>query len=93
MTPKNDDARTVQVAIRIPSGWVPLLQKVAERLSHPGIPLTQADAMRAAIFEGLEVLRVRHGVERTPVNAETADTIDHGIRDAKPKARATKGKK
>ena len=53
---------TVQTAVRMPAAWLPRLQEVAARLSRPGIEMTQADAMRASIAEGLAVLEAQLGV-------------------------------
>ena len=95
--PRKGDATYTQTAIRIPSQWVTELHEIAGRLSRPGIPVTQADAMRAAIAEGIAVLRKDLGITRTPGTAETSATMRDGIRDpevarGKPVARRAKSK-
>jgi hypothetical protein len=60
-----DDGPTVQTAVRLPEEWMPRLQEVAERLSRPGIPIRTADAIRAAIAEGLTVLEGQLQIRRT----------------------------
>jgi hypothetical protein len=77
----NDE--TVQTAIRIPAAWVPRLHEIAGRISRPGIPITQADAMRAAIAEGLGVLEAQLGIAQTPTAIETPE----------PKPKRSKGRR
>lgn len=59
-----DDGPTVQTAVRLPEDWMPRLQEIAARLSRPGIPIRTADAIRAAIAEGLVVLEGQLQIRR-----------------------------
>lgn len=59
-----DDGPTVQTAVRLPEEWMPRLQEIAARLSRPGIPIRTADAIRAAIAEGLTVLEGQLQIRR-----------------------------
>jgi len=85
---KDDVPTYTQTAIRIPAEWIGELQEIAARLSRPGIPVTQADAMRAAIAEGLAVLRKDLGIStpRPPVTSSDGDA-----RGASAPRRAKKG--
>lgn len=47
---------TTQTAVRLPDSWLERLDKIAERMSQPGITLTRTEALRAAIFRGIEQL-------------------------------------
>lgn len=69
--------RTIQTAVRFPASWLPRLERIAERLSSPGIDVSQAAAIRAAMSRGLDALEAELGT---------------GDPEPKPKARTTKGK-
>ena len=46
----------VQTAIRIPESWFGRLDKIAERLSQPGLPVKRTEALRLAIARGMAEL-------------------------------------
>jgi ribosomal protein S9 len=80
-------AAYTQTAIRIPVEWVAELQEIAAQLSRPGIPVTQADAMRAAIAEGLIALRRDLGMppprlSGAPVDPETTRRPKRGSKQS-----------
>lgn len=61
--------RTIQTAVRFPASWLPRLERIAERLSSPGIDVSQASAIRAVMSRGLDVLEGELGIgesEPTP---------------------------
>ncbi len=51
-----DQEKHVQTAIRIPESLLERLDKLAEKMSRPGVRLLRADAMRDAIFRGVDVM-------------------------------------
>ena len=50
------ESNDVQVAIRLSSAWLERLDKLAERMSQPGIQLTRTDLHRVALHRGIELL-------------------------------------
>ena len=46
----------VQTAIRLPESILDRADKLAERLSEPGRRCTRAEALRMAVFKGIESL-------------------------------------
>ena len=89
---RGDSAAYIQTAIRFPAQWIHELQAIAVRLSRPGIPVTQADAMRAAMAEGIAKLRADLNITVTPAMAATREAIEHRIDDAPRKSPARRGK-
>lgn len=69
--------RTIQTAVRFPASWLPRLERIAERLSSPGIDVSQAAAIRAVMSRGLDALEAELGITEA---------------EAKPKPKPTKGK-
>ena len=55
MTDKQEENQ-VQTAIRVPESWLQRLDKIAERLSRPGVRLVRADALRDALYRGIEII-------------------------------------
>lgn len=45
---------TVQIAIRIPRGWLARAAAIAPGLARTGVAVTRTDAIRAALARGLE---------------------------------------
>jgi predicted DNA-binding protein len=45
--------KQVQTAIRVPASWLVRLDKIAERLSQPGMRVTRAEALRVATARGI----------------------------------------
>jgi predicted DNA-binding protein len=43
----------VQTAIRVPASWLGRLDKIAERLSQPGMRVTRAEVLRIAAARGI----------------------------------------
>jgi predicted DNA-binding protein len=54
MTDKQD--QQIQTAIRVPESWLDRLDKIAERMSRPGMRVTRAEALRMAAHRGIEAL-------------------------------------
>ena len=46
----------VQTAIRLPESSLKLADKIAERMSKSGFPVTRAEVLRAAVAHGLKKL-------------------------------------
>lgn len=44
----------VQTAIRLPESILERMDKIAIRMSRPGIRVTRTDALRAAVFEWVD---------------------------------------
>lgn len=77
---------TFQVAFKIPEAWVEMADELAEAMSRPGISTTRTDALRAALYRGLEVLRGEElGV--AGVAATTKRTTIPRAPESKPKKR------
>lgn len=55
-------AETVQLSVRVPANWLARLDAIAAEMSRPGIELSRADALRAAVAEGILVLAKPIGV-------------------------------
>lgn len=55
---------TLQVSVHVPEAWESDIEGVAEAMSQPGITVTKADVMRAALRLGLDVLAAKHGKAR-----------------------------
>jgi hypothetical protein len=49
--------KDARVTLRIPRAWVDEANALAEAMSQDGIIITQSDVLRAAIYQGLAVLR------------------------------------
>ncbi len=47
------DSESVQTAIRTPKSWLDRLDKIAERLSQPGMRVTRTEALRLATYRGI----------------------------------------
>ena len=45
-----------QTAIRVPDSWLQRLDKLAERMSRPGVHITRTAALRDALYRGIEVM-------------------------------------
>jgi hypothetical protein len=45
-----------QVALRLPAGWIARADALTEPLSRPGIPVSRADVLRAALTRGLDAM-------------------------------------
>lgn len=63
--------RTVQTAVRFPASWLPRLERIAERLSSPGIDVSQASAIRAVMARGLDALEAELGMGEPEPKART----------------------
>jgi hypothetical protein len=63
---------SVQVAIRIPAGWIAEADELAQKLSRPGLEISRTDAIRAAIARGFEVLREELDAERPAAPKKTS---------------------
>lgn len=47
---------SVQIAIRVPSSWLPQAEQLAKLISRPGFEASKTDAFRAAMARGFEVM-------------------------------------
>ena len=45
-----------QTAVRLPKSWLERLDKIADRMSRPGVRVTRTAALRDALHHGIEVL-------------------------------------
>jgi predicted DNA-binding protein len=45
-----------QTAIRLPVAFITRIDRLAERMSAPGMPMTRSDVLRLAAFRGVEQL-------------------------------------
>jgi len=50
----SEKENTIQTAVRVPESWLERLDKIAEKLSQPGASLTRTDALRVALYRGIE---------------------------------------
>lgn len=48
---------TVQIALRVPRGWLQVADEIAVTISQPGINASRSDALRACIARGIDVFR------------------------------------
>jgi hypothetical protein len=58
--PRPASENTFQVAFKIPEEWRDLADEIAAAMSTPGITTTRTDALRSALYLGLQELRVKH---------------------------------
>lgn len=56
MRKADESSSTVQITIRVPRDWPARAEKIADKLSRPGIPCTRMDALRAALEIGFKNL-------------------------------------
>lgn len=63
--------KTRQTAVRLPEDWFARLDTIAERLSQPGIEVSQAGAIRAALARGLDALETELGLKVKEAPAKT----------------------
>lgn len=54
-----DGEDTVQKAIRFPAAWLVDLDKIAKKLSRPGLPVKRSGAIRGAMYAGIQQLLAR----------------------------------
>jgi metal-responsive CopG/Arc/MetJ family transcriptional regulator len=47
----------VQTAIRVPKALLEELDEIAENMSQPGLKVTRTEALRLAIYRGVEQLK------------------------------------
>ncbi len=66
----SDDTQQ-QISVRLPVAWLEALDRLAAAMSRPGIDLTRANALRAAVARGIEELSKELGV--TSATSATAD--------------------
>lgn len=64
MTAKPKKDANVQTAIRLPEAFLARLDKIAERMSEPGMQITRAEALRLAAFKGAEQLEADLGKKK-----------------------------
>jgi predicted DNA-binding protein len=54
------EEQQVQTAIRLSPALLKRIDKLADRMSRPGVRATRADVHREAVFLGVELLEARH---------------------------------
>lgn len=54
--PRPQSENTFQVSFKIPEQWLELADRVAAKLSRPGVTMSRTDAFRAALIDGLQRL-------------------------------------
>lgn len=59
MRKADEGISTVQLSIRVPKDWPARAERIAEKLSVPGITCTRMDALRAALEIGFKSLEKR----------------------------------
>ncbi len=52
--------RTIQTAVRFLESDLKLADKIADRMSQPGLPATRAAVLRIAVTEGLKKLKAKY---------------------------------
>lgn len=50
---QQQEEQQVQIAIRVPESWFARLDKVAEKMSQPGMKVTRTEVVRLAVYRGL----------------------------------------
>lgn len=63
MNDKQQEQQT-QIAIRLTDGMIERMDKLAEKMSKPGLQLTRADVHRQAVFLGIEKLEAANKKSR-----------------------------
>jgi hypothetical protein len=58
--PRAPSENTFQVAFKIPEKWIEMADEIARAMSQPGIANTRTDALRAALWHGLNELHAQH---------------------------------
>ena len=58
--PRPPSENVFQVAFKVPQKWIDMADEIAAAMSQPGIATTRTDAMRAALWHGLNELRTQH---------------------------------
>lgn len=54
--PRPQSENTYPLSVKVPRSWVDLADEVAEKMSRPGVNVTRTDAIRAALWAGLQQL-------------------------------------
>ena len=58
MTEKQE--QQIQTAIRLPESFLTRLDKLAERMSQPGLKITRAEALRLSAYRGIGELEAEN---------------------------------
>jgi hypothetical protein len=58
-TPPRGTDETIQLTVRVPVRWLPLLDELAAKGSREGLALTRTDALRRALAVGIDAMRKR----------------------------------
>jgi len=59
-----DGEEQVQTAIRLPQSLLVRLDKLAERMSQPGMKITRTEVLRLGLFRGVELLEAEGAKKR-----------------------------
>lgn len=43
----------IQTAIRVPESWLERIDKIAQSMLNPGVPITRTAALRSLLYRGL----------------------------------------
>ena len=54
--PRPPSENTFQVSFKIPESWLTTADAIAAGMSLPGVTMTRTDALRAALWRGIEAL-------------------------------------
>ena len=54
---------SVQLAVRIPEGWLARLDALVPWIARPGVATTRTDSIRAALARGLDALEAERAAE------------------------------
>lgn len=55
---------TEQFSLRIPTSWTETLDEIARVRSEGGLALTRADAIRIALFRGIQIIAEEEGLKK-----------------------------
>lgn len=59
MTVKSEEK--IQTAVKMPKSWIGRFDAVAEAMAAPGANVNRSEAMRLAMYRGLETLEAEYG--------------------------------
>jgi hypothetical protein len=62
--PRDISKKELQLTIRVPLHYGPILDEIAERGSGPGLSLTRSDAVRQIMAVGIDVMQKRPTINK-----------------------------
>ena len=75
--PRPPSDNTFQVAFKIPDSWIAMADQIANQMSRPGVSMTRTDALRAALWHGLNELRAQPEASAGEDDFRWSETHDH----------------